>query len=85
MTRPPDANARGPVGQASEDFIKGLQQDDEQAQFTPNAPVLQRLTFARIRERIARAIYPEGFYFDRDTSREIDRLVVLVEDLGGRA
>ena len=41
----------------------------------------QRLTLAKIRERIARAVYPEGFYFDRDTSREIDRLTLEVESL----
>jgi hypothetical protein len=49
---------------------------------TPTAP--QRLTLTSIRERIARAIYPEGFYFDRDTSREIDRLTALSESRGVR-
>jgi hypothetical protein len=53
--------------------------------FSPTACAPQRFTLASIREWIARLIYPEGFYFDRDSSREIDRLIVLVESLGGRA
>ena len=81
MTRPPDSNTRQPGGQAGEDFIRDYCRTDEQANLTRNAPVLQRLTFARIRERIARAIYPEGF-FNRDASREIDRLIAIVESSG---
>ena len=47
-------------------------------------PNQRRIPLAGIRERVARAVFPEGFFFDRDTSREIDRLIALVESLGGR-
>lgn len=37
-----------------------------------------------LREHIARWVYPEGFYFDRDTSLVIDRLTIRLESLGVR-
>jgi hypothetical protein len=35
--------------------------------------------WSRARYRLARAIYPEGFYSE-DASREIDRLIVALEN-----